>query len=157
MKLFGTLLISLFLHIGLMAQSIGVNTSSPNTMLDVNGAVSFREGTALTCANGVNSDVALANYSFYRITGPTTAFSITGFANGTDGRTLTIINASGQSLTLSHLTTSLAANQINTGGSAVVLPANGVATLMYNANLTKWIVSGTMGTAPNFSNITNGH
>jgi hypothetical protein len=159
MRLISTLLILFSINISLMAQSVGVNLpvgTTPNTMLDVNGGVSFREGTALTCVNGVNSNIALANYSFYRITGPTAAFSITGFGNGVDGRVLTIINASGQTMTLSHLTTSTAANQINTGGSAVVLPANGVATMMYNANLTKWIVSGTMGTAPSFTSITNG-
>lgn len=159
MRHLSTLLILLSINISLMAQSVGVNLAdgtTANTMLDVNGSVSFREGTALTCANGVNSNIALANYSFYRVTGPTAAFSITGFGNGTDGRCLTIINASGQTMTLSHLTTSTTGNQINTGGSAVVLSANGVATLMYNANLTKWIVSGTMGTAPSFTSISNG-
>ena len=159
MKHLSTLLILLSINIGLMAQSMGVNMSAgatPNTMLDVNGGVSFREGTALACVNGINNDIVLANYSFYRITGPTAAFSITGFSNGTDGRVLTVINASGQSLTLSHLTSSTSANQVNTGGSPVVLPANGVATFIYNANLTKWIVSGTMGTAPSFTSITNG-
>ena len=159
MRHLSTLLILLSINISLVAQSIGVNLpdgTTANTMLDVNGGVSFREGTALTCVNGVNNNIALANYSFYRITGPTAAFSITGFGNGTDGRCLTIINASGQSLTLSHLTTSIITNQINTGGSAVVLPTNGVATLIYNANLVKWIVSGTMGTAPSFASINNG-
>jgi trimeric autotransporter adhesin len=159
MRHLSTLLILLSVNIRLIAQSVGVNLpagTAANTMLDVNGGVSFREGTALACANGINNNIVLADYSFYRVTGPTAAFSITGFGNGTDGRVLTIINSSGQNLTLSHLTTSTTANQINTGGSAVVLPANGVATFIYNANLTKWIVSGTMGNTPNFSNITNG-
>lgn len=159
MRHLSTLLILLSINISLMAQSVGVNlpvSTTANTMLDVNGGVSFREGTALTCVNGVNSNIALADYSFYRVTGPTAAFSITGFGNGVDGRVLTVINASGQNMTLSHLVTSTVANQINTGGSAVVLPANGVATFIYNVNLTKWIVSGTMGDTPTFTNITNG-
>ena len=159
MRHLSTLLILFFTNSSLMAQNMGINLpagTAANTMLDVNGSVSFREGTALTCVNGVNNNIVLANYSFYRVTGPTANFSITGFDNGTDGRVLTIINASGQSLTLSHLITSTAANQINTGGSPVVLPANGVATFIYNANLAKWIVSGTMGNLPSFTNITNG-
>lgn len=159
MRHLSTLLILLSINISLIGQSVGVNLpagTTANTMLDVNGGVSFREGTALTCANGVNNNIALANYSFYRITGPTAAFSITGFGNGTDGRVLTIVNASGQTLTLSHLTTSTAANQINTGGSATILPANGVATMLYNASLSQWIVSGTMGATSTFSTIGNG-
>lgn len=159
MRYLSTLLILLSINISLLAQSFGVNLPDgtvSNTMLDVNGSVSFREGTALTCVNGVNNNIVLDNYSFYRITGPTAAFSITGFGNGTDGRCLTLINASGQSLTLSHLISSIAANQINTSGSAVVLPINGVVTFIYNANLTKWIVSGTMGSIPSFANIFNG-
>lgn len=117
--------------------------TSPNTTLDVNGAASFREGTALTLANGVNSNIALADYTLYRITGPTAAFSITGFGNGNDGRVLTIINATAQTMSLSHQVTSSSANQINTGGSTINLTANGVATLIYNSTLTKWVVTGT--------------
>jgi hypothetical protein len=141
--------------VGSMGIKLGAGIN-PNTVLDVNGSASYREGTALTLANGANSNVALSEYSFFRITGPTAAFSITGFTGGVDGRVLTIINATTQTLSLSNQTTSLSANQINTGGSTISLAANGVATLIYNASLAKWVVTGTSGSSPNFYNITNG-
>jgi hypothetical protein len=142
LTLFNSILFNCF------AQSVGINLTSgtlPNTSLDVNGAASFREGTALTLVNGTNNDVALGAYSLFRITGPTVAFSITGFAGGTDGRILTIINATSQTMSLMHQVTSLGTNQINTGGTTIVLTANGVATLIYNATMSDWVVTGTIG------------
>lgn len=147
MKVFSTLLFILF-QLSLVAQSVGVKLiagATPNTSLDVNGGVSFREGTALSLSNGVNSNVTLADYSLFRITGPTAVFSITGFGNGTDGRVLTIINATSYTMTLTHQATSSSANQINTGGTSTTVTANGVATLVYNATLTKWVLIGGQG------------
>jgi hypothetical protein len=131
-----------------IAQNMGVKmpvSTLPNTTLDVNGSVAFREGSALNLANGINSDVILLDFSLFRITGPTAAFSITGFTGGQNGRVLTLINATSQILTLTHQATSTAANQINTGGSNLTLGANGVATLVYNSTLTKWVVTGGQG------------
>jgi hypothetical protein len=159
MRNFSILLILLSTHVSLLAQSMGINlpaSTLPNTMLDVNGGVSFREGTAWVLANGINNNVALSNYSFFRVTGPTAAFSITGFTNGSDGRSLTVVNATSQTMTLSHQTGSAAINQINTGGSDINIPPNGVTTMMYNATLTKWIACASMGNLPNLLNIANG-
>lgn len=144
MKLLNIGLFILF-PLSLSAQSVGVKTSSPNTSLDVNGGVSYREGTALTLSNGVNSNIALADYSLFRITGPTATFSITGFANGSDGRILTIYNATSYTLTLTHQATSSSANQLNTGGSSTTIASNGVATFIYNATLSKWVLTGGQG------------
>jgi hypothetical protein len=47
---------------------MGVNlpvSTLPNTTLDVNGSVAFREGMALSLANGVNSDVALLDFTLF--------------------------------------------------------------------------------------------
>jgi hypothetical protein len=149
-------LIFVLIPLSMSAQNIGVKTGTPSTTLDVNGSAAFREGTALTLSNGANNDIALADYSFFRVTGPTAAFTVTGFANGTDGRALTLVNASGQTMTLGNQTASSPTNQIKVGSSSVSLPANGVATMIYNATLSKWIVSGTIGNLPSFSNITTG-
>jgi hypothetical protein len=148
MRNLSVVIVLLSLHLSLIAQSTGINlpvSTLPNTMLDVNGSVAFREGAALNLANGVNNDIALTNYSFFRITGPTAVFSITGFASGVDGRTLTLANATTQTMTISHLTGSVAANQINTGGSDILLLPNGVVTMTYNTTTTKWMVSSTNG------------
>ena len=151
-------LISLSFSI-IYAQDMGVKLASgtlPNATLDVNGSVSFREGTALSLVNGANNDIALASYSFFRITGPTAAFSLTGCAGGVDGRMLTLINASGQTLTLIHQASSTSANQINTGGANMTITAGGIATLFYNNSLAKWVVTSATNTPAKFSGIGEG-
>lgn len=152
----GILFILLFSQ-SLMSQSIGIKTSTPQTTLDVNGSVAMREGGALAVVNGANNNVTIDTMSFYRITAPTAVFSITGFTNGSDGRLLTIINASSYTLTLKHQSaSSTAANRINTGGSDMAVPTNGVVSLVYNATLTNWVVSGSQGVIPNFLTIATG-
>ena len=138
-------LILLLFGEALVAQSVGVKTSSPQTTLDVNGSVAMREGTPLSIANGTNNNVAIDTMSFYRITAPTAVFDITGFTNGFDGRLLNLVNATSYTMTLKHQVTSSSANQINTGGSDATIAANGVATLMYNTTLTKWVLTGGQG------------
>jgi hypothetical protein len=149
----------LFLFIAgyLKAQNIGIKlpASTPaNTTLDVNGSAAYREGTALSLSNGVNSNITLGDFSFFRITGPTAAFSITGFTGGQDGRVLTLINATSQVMTLTHQATSTSANQINTGGTNLTVAANGVAVFIYNSILTKWVVSGGQGFTNTAWNVT---
>jgi hypothetical protein len=134
--------------ISLHAQNMGVKlpvSTLPNTTFDVNGAVSLREGIALTLINGVNNDVTLTNYSLFRITGPTASFSLTGFLGGQNGRVLTLINATTQLLTLTNQAISTATNQIKTGGSDMILKPDGVVMFIYNAALSKWVVSGGNG------------
>jgi hypothetical protein len=148
---FLTLIISLSLST-IYAQNMGVKLpdgATPNTTLDVNGAASLREGTALSLANGVNNDISLASneYSIYRITGPSSAFSITGFTNGVNGRIITVVNATTQTMTISGATSSSAANQLLTAGLTFTVPANGSATFMYNTTLTKWVLTGTSGSS----------
>jgi hypothetical protein len=136
----------------LYAQKIGINLtacSTPNTTLDVNGSVAYRGGTAITLSNGANSDIALSDYSLFRITGPTAAFSVTGFTGGVNGRILTIVNATTQTMTITHQATSSANNQIQTNGSDITLAADGVAFFIYNSISNKWVLAGGQG----FSNI----
>jgi hypothetical protein len=146
--------IILIFQISLYAQNMGIKLSSgtlPNTTLDVNGSVAFREGTALTLANGANNNISLASseYALFRVTGPSAAFSITGFTNGQNGRILTLINATTQLMTLTNLATSSAGNQICTGSSTLILGINGVVTLVYNSFLGYWVVTGGQGFVSN--------
>src|SRR5690554_6985436 len=75
---------------------VGVETNDPNTPLDVNGAISLKEGENITLVNGDNNNIDLGSkpYSFYSITGPTTSFNITGVVplNGADGQIVTLQN-----------------------------------------------------------------
>ncbi len=129
----------------IQAQKIGVKTASPQTVLDVNGSIAIREGIAINLTASNNNDVALDSMSFYRITGATATFSVTGFTSGYDGRILTIINATNYAMTLSHLTGSTAANQINTGmGTNIIISSNGTASFIYNSAVSKWLTTAIM-------------
>jgi hypothetical protein len=128
------------------SQSIGVKTSDPQTLLDVNGSVAFRESSPLSISNGTNDNVAIDSMSFYRIVAPTAAFTLTGFTNGKNGRMLILVNATTYDMSLQHQTGSTAANQINTGnGNTMIIAPNGSATLFYSTGLSKWVVVGSSG------------
>ena len=142
------ILLFVLMAVTLQAQNIGVNLTAgttPNTTFDVNGSIAYREGTGLTLANGVNSNIALGNYTMFRITGPTLAFSITGFTGGSDGRMLTVVNASTQIMTISNSVTSSAANQILATSASLAIPANGSAQFQYNGTLSKWVLTSSTG------------
>lgn len=129
------------------AQNVGIGNNAPNTKLDVAGDLALREGTALSLSAGANNNVDLttSKFSFYRITGPGAAFSITGLSGGSNGRYVTLYNTTSQSFTIANLNAgSLSANQIKTldGGDMVSVAANASITLLYNTTEQKWIVTG---------------
>ncbi|MBL7818516.1 MAG: tail fiber domain-containing protein [Saprospiraceae bacterium] len=119
----------------------------PNTTLDVNGAVSFREASPLLIVNGANNNVVLDSMSFYRIVAPTQDFSISGFTNGTNGRLLTLINATSRNLTLKNKNAaSTAPNQILNGFALdLLIGPSGTVSLVYNSSLQKWVVIASFG------------
>lgn len=111
----------------------------------VNGALATRRGD-VTLANGANSDIALGGKSVIRVTGPTGAFSITGFAGGVDGQHLTVYNTVSQTMTVTNDATSTAANRILTmTGANVVLraAAPSVANFVYDGSGSRWILVST--------------
>jgi hypothetical protein len=124
---------------------IGAGTTPNNVLLDVNGSLALREGTALALASGENNNIALGAFSFFRITGPTAAFSINGLTGGVDGRIVTLYNTTTQVMTVSNedlLSTDV--NRIYTMTAAdIVTPAGpNVVILQYNATNKRWIVVG---------------
>jgi hypothetical protein len=128
---------------------LGTNSLAALT-LDTSQRASFATSTVfpnkpLTLANGANNDLAIANAGFVRITGPTGAFSVTGFAAGTDGQTLVIFNTTAQQMTLTNTATSVAANQIQTltGADIVLRAGTSSASFIYDGGLSKWIVTAT--------------
>ena len=124
--------------------NVGIETSAPNTSLDINGSLAYREGTPLALVNGSNNNIALSAFSYFRITGPTAAFSISGVTAGVDGRIVTIYNTTSQIMTIVNDATSTAANRIYTlKGADIVTPVGpNVVQLQYNANVSRWIVIG---------------
>ncbi len=129
------------------SQNVGIGNNAPNSKLDVAGDLALREGAALTLSSGANNNVDLttSKFSFYRITGPAAAFSITGLSGGTNGRVVTLYNTTSQTLTVANLNAgSSSANQIKTldGADMVSVAANSSVTLLYNNTDQKWIVTG---------------
>ena len=124
------------------AQNVGVGTSSPSSKLDVNGDLSLREGTPLTVSTGSNAiTLPSGKNSVYRLTGAAGSFTINSLTAGNDGSLLTLINTTGQIMTIANSSNI----QTNTGADIVATGAVSAVTLIYNTSLAKWLVTASQG------------
>lgn len=101
--------------------------------------------SSITAVNGTNNNVAVPiTGAIFGLSGPSSSFSITGFTNGFDGRRLTVINNTGQVLTLIPLSgSSSAANQITAdSGSNVTINNAGSFVLVYTVLDSRWHLVG---------------
>ncbi len=137
-----------FFSFNALAQ-VGIGNTDPKTTLDVSGALSLREGPALSVGNGMNINLGTPIYSQYRITDPTADFDIKTFLtpNGessADGQLLTLINSTPYTMTLVHDQGSNANPQRRIycpGESNLILNGKYASvTLRYNTELLRWIV-----------------
>ena len=132
-------------NISLFSQ-VGVNTDTPSTMLDINGALSLRAGTALSLTNNNNTNIALGTtpYSYYQIDGPTADFNINSIVRetGADGQLVILENNTTHSMTIKHRTGGNGSNRINCPGERdIVLTGRySTVTLLYSDNNNKWSV-----------------
>ncbi len=98
----------------------------------------------LVLANGANANVALtAGVDTYVVTGPTLAFSISGFTGGFGGRTITILNDTvAKNMTATHDATSTAANRIWCSGTLADTSTSsaGVMVFTYYATKQRWVL-----------------
>jgi hypothetical protein len=137
---FVSILIFAFNSIG---QNVGVNTTTPEAALDVNGDIVIRPG-GLSVADGITLalDVNAVKFSYYRVEGPTADFTLAGIAAGVDGRQLSLFNRSGFTMQLNNEdATVVATDMIVTGTNAnISIPNKGIVNLQYDANEGKWIV-----------------
>lgn len=133
------------------SQNVGVGNNLPLSKLDVSGDIALREGTAISVAAGANTiTLPAAKSSVYRLTGATGAFSISSISAGNDGMLLTLINATGQVMTITNGTI-----QTNTGANLVGSGTVSTINLLYNATLTKWLVASAEGFIQPSNNIYN--
>jgi hypothetical protein len=113
MKILPLLLVFVALHLIVVGQNVGINSSTPQTRLEVNGAISSTPSTVLAG----NSIAIPANVSIVRISDDgTSASNSISVASPKEGQYLTIYNADANTATFSG-------NNI-TGGT-------GVATFVY--------------------------
>jgi len=119
----------------------GINNSNPNTNLDVKGDFALRQNDIII-ANFGNNNVNPGKFSFINITGPTAGFSITGLQGGTDGKIITLLNLTGQNMTIENLNTSSdPVNRINTlTGANIITTGNASVTLQYSIAHNRWMV-----------------
>ncbi len=132
---------------------IGVkNVILPNSVLDVAGDLALREGPALVLPNSAFPSVTLtagSEFSHYRITGPAMPFTIQTISGGNDGQVITLLNHTGQLMSVAHNNT---ANGILTGtGNGLVGTDVAISsvTLIYNAFLARWVLISSTGMSEN--------
>lgn len=111
------------------------------------GSIAASPSSALTLANGANSDIVISTNVKLRITGPSGAFSVSGFAApANDGRWLVLYNSTAQNMTITNNATSSAANRILTmTGADVALTGASVASFFYDTTDARWILQSTQG------------
>ncbi len=132
------------------AQGTGISVDDNNNMtgvvgLTMSGGLMMTEGS-LILADGANADVALPGAMFVAITGPTSAFSVSGIASPVSGRVLILYNSTAQDMTITNDASSTAANRILTlTGSDVALTGTSIATLVYSSESSRWILVSTQG------------
>ena len=108
------------------------------------GATTLAVGTTtINLSNGNNNNISVGNASFIRITGPTNVFNISGIAGGSDGRTITLYNTTGNNMSILNASTnSTATNRILTmSGGTIITAGQGTITLVYSETDDRWIVT----------------
>jgi len=138
-------ILTFFLHLGLFAQ-VGIGTTAPTTTLDVNGAISLRDGGTLTLTNGNNNNINLGTvpYSNYRIVGPTTVFNVNSLVPiaASDGQIITLQNTTNAVMVLRHDNGGTAINRIYVPAEEdlVITGRYASVSLMYSRVQSRWIV-----------------
>jgi hypothetical protein len=125
----------------------GVGNVFANGPFSTNGSFSVNERLIYAAVNTPaqitvdQNNYTLANAVIFRLSSNASR-NITGFAGGSNGRTITIINVGLNSIALQNQSASSAVNnRIITGtGLALTLAADNVATLIYDGTTARWRV-----------------
>lgn len=134
-------------YAALFRGNIGVNTSNPLTDLDVEGAVAYRQRSYTITGTGPYNNIDFGggnNRSYVRVSGTNIASSSwTGFSGGTDGKMLTITNATSENMVFNHNSVnSTNGNRIMTvDGNGLVVTPGATVTLIYSLADLAWRVT----------------
>ncbi|QHS60408.1 beta strand repeat-containing protein [Chitinophaga agri] len=119
--------------------SVGTAGSGSTTTLTVgtNG-----NGPTLTASNnnGANTNLNIGTATFIRVSA-SGDFTINSIAGGTDGRMITIFNASGNDMTIANQGGGTDINRINTMGNTIKTNGQGSVSLIYSGADSRWIVT----------------
>jgi hypothetical protein len=119
----------------------GSVTNISTTEINVLGGLAFSEGTDIPSAANINN-FDLDSESFFKITG-TTSSSISGFANGSSGRFIIVVNNTDKNQTfVQESANSSASNRFVLGQANRTIGVNSTATFIYVTGLT---IGGTGG------------
>lgn len=105
--------------------------------------IAFQRYALSSLATGNNAAIPVGTNVFVEVSGPGAAFTINGIAGGRDGKLLIILNQTGFNMTIAHDSgvDATAANRIYTmTGADRATTGNGAAMLIYNANVSRWIL-----------------
>lgn len=118
---------------------VGIVTTSPNTKLDVEGDIAVRAVSPSQITADQNDYTGMDGFSFARLSSDASR-TITGIANGFDGKKLYIVNVGSNDIILANQNASSTdTNRIITGtGADVTLSADQTATLIYDNTTQRW-------------------
>lgn len=134
-------------YAALFSGRVGINTRAPQTDVDLNGAIAYRQRTHTATSVGPHHNVDFGgsnDRSYVHVTGALAAASTwTGFAGGTDGKMLLLTNATDKNMIVAHNSTSSSvANRVRTvDGVNLVITPGATATLLYSAADQAWRVT----------------
>jgi parallel beta-helix repeat protein len=124
----------------------GLTTLSGGIVVTSGGNVAFQRNTTDYTATGTQDNVDFGTGALFRITSAS-ALTLNGIAGGTDGRVITLVNASAGTVTIANNASGTPANNVVTGiGGGLSLPQGSSVQLAYDSADNVWRIIGSTAT-----------
>jgi hypothetical protein len=126
------------------SSNLGLNTTTPNVALDVNGHIAFRTDSVYSTSSSINN--LATQTSNVKITGATGDFTITGISGGAPGKRVRLYNTTGRFMTIAEQSTSsTAGNRIRTlAGGDIILGGRSAIEFVYDDSLGNWVANSSL-------------